>query len=81
MPVYFSGILEDVKAYEGKNGFGANVTISSKIGKRTKRIEFRVNEKATAEKLESLLGEEVTIKIELEQNSFGLRLGNLLEVA
>jgi len=81
MPVSVKGTIEDVQTYEGRNGFGANVTISTKIDRRTKRLEFRVSEKNIADKLEQLLDQEVTILIELEQNNFGLRFGKLLEVA
>lgn len=81
MPVIILGTIEDVRPYEGKNGFGANVVISTKVERRTKRLEFRVNDRAVADKLESLLDNEVTIRIELEQSSFGIRFGDLLEVA
>lgn len=81
MPVVIIGTIEDVNAYEGKNGFGANVTISRKVNKRTKRLEFRVSDKSVADKLEQLLDTEVTIQIELDQSNFGIRFGNLIEVA
>lgn len=81
MPVRFSGLLEDINSYVGKNGFGANITISQKIDKRVKRLEFRTNSKDYADLLESMLGENVDIMVELEQNNFGLRFGNILEVA
>lgn len=78
MPVTFNGLVEDVNAYEGKNGFGATIVVSQKVDKRVKRLEFRTNEKKTAELFESLLGENVAITIELEQNNFGLRFGNVI---
>lgn len=81
MPVVIIGTIEDVKTYEGKNGFGANVTISAKIERRTKRLEFRVTDPLVASKLEERLDTEVTIRIELEQSNFGIRFGQLLEVA
>lgn len=81
MPVIIIGIIEDVKSYEGKNGFGATVVISRKINKRTKRIEFNIRDKSMADTLETKLDEEVTLEIELDQSSFGIRFGNILSVA
>jgi hypothetical protein len=82
MPVEFTGLLEDVDGYEGKNGFGANITVSSKNAeKKVKRLEFRTNSKEMAEKLEKKLGTNVKIKVILQQNNFGLRFGDILEVA
>lgn len=80
MPITFKGLLEDVDAYEGKNGFGANVTVSQKVGKKVKRLQFRIKSREMADMLERMLGEEVTVTIELDQNNYGLRFGELLEV-
>ena len=81
MPIEFTGFLEDVEGYEGKNGFGANITVSSKVERKVKRLEFRTKSKELANKLDELLGTEVTFKIILAQNNFGLRFGDILEVA
>lgn len=80
MPVEICGLLEDVESFEGKNGFGANVTLSTKVDKKTKRITFMTRSKETAVKLESLLDTNVILKIELNQNNFGLRFGDLLDI-
>lgn len=79
MPVSFSGLLEDVNGYEGKNGFGANITVSQKVGNRIKRLEFRINNKDLAIELEKLLMNNVDFVIELDQNNFGLRFGEIYE--
>lgn len=79
MPVEFNGLLEDVNRYEGKNGFGANITVSKKVGNRIKRLEFRINDKDIASELEKLLMSEVKFVIELDQNNFGLRFGEIYE--
>lgn len=81
MPIEIKGLLEDVEGYEGKNGFGANVTVSTKVDKKTKRLSFRITDKSMAEKLETLLDTEITLVIELHQNNFGLRFGEIIEVA
>lgn len=80
MPVIMIGIVEDVEIYEGKNGFGANITMSALIQKRRKTISFNVKDKELAARFELNLQKEVTVKIELGQNTFGLRLGEVLEL-
>lgn len=79
MPVIIIGIIEDVKAYEGKNGFGANIVMSMLVDKRRKSITFNTKSAEMARKLEEKLQEEVTLKIMLEQNNFGLRFGDIIE--
>jgi len=78
MPVVIIGIIEDVQGYEGKNGFGANITMSRLVNKRRKTIAFNIKDKELAKKFEENLQEQVTIEIELSQNNFGLRLGEIL---
>ena len=80
MPVEIYGLLEDVETYEGKNGFGANITISQKVNRKTKRITFTIKDKNMADKLEQLLDTDISIKLELNQNNFGLRFGQILEI-
>lgn len=80
MPVILIGIVEDVNSYEGKNGFGANITMSTLMNKRRKTISFNTKDKDLAAKFELNLQEQVTVKIELAQNNFGLRLGEILEL-
>lgn len=75
MPIELQGLLEDVQPYEGKNGFGANITMSTKVDKKTKRITFRTTDRAFADKCEILLDTDVIVKLPLEQSNFGLRLG------
>ena len=81
MPIIFKGLLEDVEPYEGKNGFGANVTVSSKVGKRVKRLSFITKDRAIAKILEDKLGEIVVLRIELNESKFGLRFGEVLDIA
>lgn len=81
MPIELIGLLEDVETYEGKNGFGANITLSTKVDRKTKRITFRTNDKGLVAKFESLLDTDVVVKIELSQNNFGLRLGDIIGVS
>lgn len=80
MPIELIGLLEDVDCYNGKNGFGANITISSKHEKKTKRITFMIKDENLAKKFESLLDTDIVVKIELNENKFGLRLGEVIEI-
>jgi hypothetical protein len=80
MPIEICGLLEDVESYTGKNGFGANVTISKKVGKKTKRLTFNIKDEAQFKQLENLLDTDIILVICLEQNNFGLRFGEILEI-
>lgn len=74
------GHLDDVNTYEGKNGFGANVVLSQKVGKRTKTISFGTKDKTQADALVECLDTDVIVKIELIQNNFGLRFGKIVSI-
>lgn len=80
MPVEVCGLLEDVETFEGKNGFGANITVSTKVDKKTKRITFMTRSKEIVAKLEPLLDTNIILNIELNQNNFGLRFGDILNI-
>lgn len=79
MPVIIIGTVEDVQTYEGKSGFGSNITMSTLIDKRRKSISFNTRSRELSEKFEKELQKEVTVKIELAQSNFGLRLGDIYE--
>lgn len=81
MPVIIIGTIEDVKTYTGKNGFGATVSVSALIDRRRKTITFNTNSAEKANILEEHLQEECTIKIMLDQSNFGLRFGDILDIA
>lgn len=72
------GTIENVNGYEGRNGFGANITISSVENKRRESIEFNVKDKKIADEFEELLQEEISVQLEITQNKFGTRLGDVL---
>lgn len=80
MPVIIIGTVEDVQSFEGKNGFGANITLSTLRDKRRKTITFMTRSKELSSTFEENLQCEVTVQIELSQSSFGLRLGDIIEV-
>lgn len=82
MPVELIGLLEDVQPYEKKDGtFGANITMSKKVNKKTKRVQFTTNDKEMAKKLEELLDTDIILTVELNQNNFGTRIGEILALA
>jgi hypothetical protein len=80
MPVIIIGTVEDVQTYQGKNGFGANITMSTLIDKRRKSLTFNNSDRSIVTQFEENLQHEVTVKISLSQSNFGLRLGDIMEV-
>lgn len=81
MKIIIIGTVENVKTYTGKNGFGANVELSQLQDKRRETLEFNITDQLTAAKLEDSLQEEVTIEIDLTQNKFGLRFGEIYSLS
>lgn len=79
MPVIIIGIVEDVQTYQGKNGFGANITLSALIDRRRKTITFNNTDRDIVKKFEDNLQREVNIKIMLSQSNFGMRFGDIME--
>jgi hypothetical protein len=80
MPGTIIGLLEDCEGYEGKSGFGCNITMSQKVGKKTKRVTFRTKDKNIFNRLEALIDEQVVVVVSIEQNNFGTNLRDVLEV-
>jgi len=80
MKVTLVGTIENVEMYEGKNGFGANVTMSEVIDKRRQLVTFTAKDKKQAELLENNLQEEAAVQIILTQSNFGLRLGEIVDI-
>lgn len=75
-----SGTVEDVQSYNGKNGFGANITISQLINKKRSLLNFSVNSSELANIFEENLQEQVNLQLELIQNNFGLRIGAVADL-
>ncbi len=71
--------IENVETYTGKNGFGANITVSQLVNKKRQLLTFNTTNAEFANVLENHLQEEGEITIELNQNNFGLRLGEILD--
>ena len=81
MPIEIIGLLEDVETFEGKSGFGANITISTKVDKKTKRITFMSRSKEHVATLETMIDTDVNVTVLLGQNNFGLRIGEIQSVS
>ena len=71
--------VENVETYTGKNGFGANITVSQLVNKKRQLLTFNTSNAEIANVLESHLQEQGELTIELNQNAFGLRLGDVLD--
>lgn len=80
MKAILIGTVENVNTYEGKNGFGANIIMSNLIDKRRESIQFNTQDALLAAKFEEALQEEVTVEINIIQNNFGTRLGDILSL-
>lgn len=80
MVILMHGVVDDVDSYEGKNGWGATITLSNVVDKRRKSISFNTKDKEVASEFEANLQHQVEVKIVLEQNNFGLRLGQVIEI-
>lgn len=80
MPIYLICTIEDVKKYTGKNGFGANIVVSTLLEKNRKSLEFNITNAEQASVLEENLQEQVTLILTLDQSKFGTRIGNLLSI-
>jgi len=81
MEIIIIGTVEDAQEYQGKNGYGCNIKISQLQDKRRKELSFVTKNPLIGKVLEDKLQEEVTLKIILDQNNFGLRISDILEVA
>lgn len=78
MPVTFIAELEDINEYVGKNGYGANLSVSKRLNNRVKRLEFNTNSQVLVERLQGYLLKQIKFTVELNQNRWGLTIGNLL---
>jgi len=80
MKCILCGTVENVESYEGKNGFGATITLSSVDNKKRTFLKFNTKVKSISNMFEDKLQEEVEVTISLDQNNFGLRLGEVVSV-
>ncbi|URZ06510.1 hypothetical protein [Clostridium felsineum] len=80
MPIELLGNVEDVSTYQGKNGFGANITMSALIDKHRKTLTFNTKDMGISKIFEDNLQNEVKVIIVLGQSNFGLRFGDILDV-
>lgn len=80
MVITMVGTIENVEKYNGKNGFGATVTISQLIEKKRSLLSFNTGSAEVASRFEDHLQDEMEINIELSQNNFGLRLGDVIDL-
>lgn len=78
MKINVNCIIENVETYTGKNGFGANVIISQLVNKRRELLEFSTTSAENAKLLEEHLQEEMELELELTQNKFGIRIGEII---
>jgi len=80
MPIWFTGMLERIEEYEGKSGYGANITISTQFNDEIRRIEFMTKDKKQVNNLKDFKLKTITVHLELNQNRFGMRLGDIIDI-
>lgn len=78
MKAILIGTVDNVNGYEGKKGYGANITMSSVENKKRESVTFTIKDESLADQFEGSLQEEGTVEIILTQNNFGLRFGEVL---
>lgn len=79
MPIHIYNVsIFSVDAGESKNGFFANITVLDMNTK--KKLELFTKDVKMASKIKELEGQNVDLIIELEQNKFGTRLGDVLDI-
>lgn len=66
--------LDNVEAYEGKNGWGCTITVSAVVDKRRESLKFNTKDRSMFKLAESKLQEIVSLTINVNQNNFGTRL-------
>ena len=72
--------VENVEKYQGKNGFGANITVSQLIDKNRQLLTFNTSNAEYANLLEGKLQETVDLDLELNQSNFGLRISDIINI-
>ena len=80
MKIIIQATVEDVEEYEGKNGYGCNIKISSLEGKKRQFLSLNTKSAKFANFLEENLQEDVILSVDLVQNNFGTRIGEIFEV-
>lgn len=71
--------IENVEKYQGKNGFGANITVSQLINKKRNLLVFNTTNAEIANILEEHLQDTVNLSLELVQNNFGIRINDIID--
>jgi len=61
-----------VDEYQGKNGYGANVTLLQKDTRS--KLEFNLKDAYQGGQLKALEGQEVELELELKQTRFGMNV-------
>ncbi|WP_317412330.1 hypothetical protein [Clostridium baratii] len=72
--------IENVETYTGKNGFGANITVSQLVDRKRQLLTFNTSNAEYANLLECKLQETVVLELELNQSNFGLRITDIIDI-
>ena len=82
MKIQIQSTVENVERYQSSkdNSIGANIMVSNLENKRREFLTFNSKDPVTISKFENLLQEKVYIILDLQQNNFGLRFGDILHI-
>ena len=72
--------IENVETYTGKNGFGANITVSQLVDRKRQLLTFNTSNAEYANILECKLQETVVLELELNQSNFGIRITDIIDI-
>lgn len=72
--------IENVETYTGKNGFGANITVSQLVDRKRQLLTFNTSNAEYSNILECKLQETVVLELELNQSNFGLRITDIIDI-
>ena len=72
--------IGNVETYTGKNGFGANITVSQLVDRKRQLLTFNTSNAEYANILECKLQETVVLELELNQSNFGLRITDIIDI-
>ena len=72
--------IENVETYTGKNGFGANITVSQLVDRKRQLLTFNTSNAEYANILECKLQETVVLELELNQSNVGLRITDIIDI-
>lgn len=80
MKVIVMATVENAEEYQGKTGYGCNITVSTLLDKKRESLEFNSKNPLIFAKCNEFLQEDVVLELDLQQSKFGLRIADVMSV-